>query len=102
MKLLYRLCKHVIVNNVIVSGISIDLEDATKKTVVKNIQYLKVLTQEDEITALSWSEPAEINVLIGLACQKVKVYDTSFKSFTDSMDVKCGTGSIVGLSRYNG
>ena len=84
----------------IISGISIDLKDESKKSVVKNIQNLKILTREDEITALAWSESEEVNVLIGLARQKVKIYDTDFKAFTSSMDVQCGSGSIKGISRY--
>lgn len=81
-------------------GISISIDDQNIKPVVKNIQNLDVLTKEHEITTLSWGDPEELDVLIGLASQKVKIYDTDFKAFTSSMDVNCGKGKICGLSRF--
>lgn len=81
-------------------GISINFEDEGTKPIAKNIQNIKVLTKEHEITSLAWGDPEEIDVLIGMSCQRVKIYDTDFKAFTSSVDATCGKGSIKGLSRY--
>lgn len=83
-------------------GISINIEDKETKSIAKNIQNMKVLTKEHEITSLAWGDQDETDVLIGLSSQRVKVYDTDFKAFTSSVDVSCGHGSIRGLSRYKG
>jgi WD40 repeat protein len=85
---------------ILFSGISINVEDKETKPITKNIQNIKVLTKEHEITSLAWGHPDEIDVLIGLSSQRVKIYDTDFKAFTSSVDVSCGHGSIRGLSRY--
>jgi len=82
-------------------GISINIEDKETKSIVKNIQNIKVLTKEHEITSLAWGDPDETDVLIAMSSQRVKVYDTDFKAFTSNVDVSCGHGSIQGLSRYN-
>ncbi|PNF23432.1 hypothetical protein B7P43_G10597 [Cryptotermes secundus] len=83
-------------------GISINFEDKDTKPIAKNIQNIKVLTKEHEITALAWGDADEVEVLIGMSCQRVKIYDTDFKAFTSSVDASCGHGSIQGLSRYKG
>lgn len=85
---------------ILFSGISINIENKETKSIAKNIQNMKVLTKEHEITSLAWGDPDEIDVLIGLSSQRVKIYDTDFKAFTSSVDVSCGHGSIRGLSRY--
>lgn len=82
------------------SGISVNFEDKDTKPIAKNIQNVKVLTKEHEITSLAWGDPEEMDVLIGMSCQRVKIYDTDFKAFTSSLDATCGQGSITGLSRY--
>ncbi|XP_069677228.1 WD repeat-containing protein 74 [Periplaneta americana] len=81
-------------------GISINIDDQNIKPIVKNIQNLDVLTKGHEITTLAWGDSEELDVLIGLASQKVKIYDTDFKAFTSSVDVNCGSGKICGLSRF--
>jgi len=85
---------------ILFSGIGINFEDKETEPIAKNIQNIKVLTKEHEITSLAWGDPDEIDVLIGTASQRVKVYDTVFKAFTTSVDVSYGHGSIRGLSRY--
>jgi len=44
-------------------GISINIEDKDTKSIAKNIQNIKVLTKENEITSLAWGDPDEIDVL---------------------------------------
>jgi ribosome biogenesis protein NSA1 len=85
---------------ILFSGISISIEDKETKSIAKNIQNIKVLTKEHEITALAWGDPDEVDVLIGMSSQRVKIYDTDFKAFTSSVDASCGHGSIRGISRY--
>lgn len=87
---------------ILFSGISINMEDKGIKPIAKNIQNIKVITREHEITSLAWGDPDEIDVLIGMASQRVKIYDTDFKAFTSGVDVSCGYGNIQGLSRYKG
>jgi len=94
-------CSEVFINNgILFSGISINIEDKETKSIVRNIQNMKVLTKEHEITSLAWGDPYETDVLIGMSSQRVKIYDTDFKGFTSCVDVSCGHGSIRGLSRY--
>ncbi|PSN30822.1 hypothetical protein C0J52_17326 [Blattella germanica] len=81
-------------------GISIDLKNNNKKPITKNCQNVKALTKESEVTALSWGNSEENEVLIGSAGQKVKIYDVDFKAFTNNIHIQCGTGSIKGISRY--
>jgi hypothetical protein len=71
------------------------------KNIIKYIQKLDVLTKEHEITAMAWGDQEEKEVLIGLANQTVKIYDSEFNAFTRNMDAKCGDGPIVGITRYN-
>jgi len=85
---------------ILFSGVSISFEDKDTKPIAKNIQNSQVLTKEHEITSLAWGDPDEVDVLIGMSCQRVKIYDTDFKAFTSSVDATCGYGSIRGLSRY--
>jgi hypothetical protein len=87
-------------SGILFSGISINIEDKETKSIAKNIQNIKVLSKEHEITSLAWGDPDEMDVLIGLSSQRVKIYDTDFKAFTSSVDVSCGHGSIQGISRY--
>jgi hypothetical protein len=75
-------------------GISINIEDRETKSIAKNIPNIKVLTKEHEITSLARGDPYEIDILIGMSSQRVKIYDTDFKAFTSSVDVSCGHGSI--------
>lgn len=95
-------CEIFITYDVLFLGISINFEEKDTKPIAKNIQNIKVLTKEHEITALAWGDSDEVEVLIGMSCQRVKIYDTDFKAFTSSVDASCGHGSIQGLSRYKG
>jgi hypothetical protein len=46
---------------------------------------------------LAWGgDPDEIDVLIGMSSQRVKIYDTEFKAYKSSMDDSCGHGSKEG------
>lgn len=51
---------------------------------------------------MAWSDSDEIDILIGMKNQQVKIYDTDYKGFTSSVSVKFGEGKICGLSKFNG
>jgi hypothetical protein len=72
------------------------------KAITKTTQNVKALTKDHEITSMSWGDSEEKEILLGLANQTVKIYDTELKAFSGSMDSKCGEGPLVGVLRYNG
>lgn len=80
-----------------VSGLQINNE----KIIAKNLHNVKNLSSGSEITALTWGDTTETDILIGTKEQTVKVYDSEFKAFSSCMKTKFGQGPIVGLTRYN-
>lgn len=60
-----------------------------------------MLDKKDEITAMSWGDREENDILIGTKGQNVKVYDSDFKAFSSVISVNQGHGPIVGISRYD-
>ncbi|KAK9510622.1 hypothetical protein O3M35_005364 [Rhynocoris fuscipes] len=70
--------------------------------VVKNIDGLKNATNKNPITAMSWCDGGENEIIIGYSNQLVKVYDVQSKTFTFNEDKKFGDGAIVGVSKYQG
>ena len=71
----------------------------TKLASVKISTILLIL--QFEITCMNFGE-SQSEILLGLRNQTVKVYDTQFKSFSQSMDTKGGTGPLVGIARNDG
>ncbi|KAF4522981.1 hypothetical protein B566_EDAN009572, partial [Ephemera danica] len=71
------------------------------KIITKSTQNISMLKKDHEITSMSWGDPEENEILLGLANQTVKIYDTELQAFTRSIDSKCGEGPIVGVLRYN-
>ncbi|KAL0273980.1 UNVERIFIED_CONTAM: hypothetical protein PYX00_006528 [Menopon gallinae] len=74
----------------------------TNGIIVKNLQNVKILKPNNEISVLRWDDDNECNVIIGTVDQHVKVYDTEFKAYSTCIETKFGTGAIVGVSRCNG
>lgn len=70
--------------------------------VVKNLDSLKSATNKNPVTAMSWSDDSEQEILIGYGNQHVKVYNIQSQSFTSTNELKCGEGHIVGVLKYNG
>ena len=59
-----------------------------------------MLDKKDEISAMSWGDSEQNDILIGTKEQNVKIYDTDFKAFASSIPARQGSGPIVGISRY--
>ena len=81
----------------ILKGINVN----NKACISKNFHNLANLERQFEITCMNFGE-SQSEILLGLRNQTVKVYDTQFKSFSQSMDTKGGTGPLVGIARNDG
>jgi len=87
----------VYIHALLIVGLQVNNENL----IVKNLHNVKNLSSGSEITALSWGDPTEMDILIGTKDQSVKVYDSEFKAFTSCMKTRFGEGPIVGLTRFN-
>jgi len=81
----------------ILKGININ----NKTNISKNFHNLSNLEKEFEITCLSFGE-SQNEILLGLRNQTVKVYDVQFRSFSQSLETKAGSGPLVGICRFDG
>jgi len=81
----------------ILKGINVN----NKASISKNFHNLANLEKQFEITCMNFGE-SQNEILLGLRNQTVKVYDVQFKSFSQSMDAKGGTGPLVGIARNDG
>ncbi|KAJ1525984.1 hypothetical protein ONE63_009164 [Megalurothrips usitatus] len=80
------------------------------QSLVKSIQSINHLSKETNVTAMTWGDDKEEDILIGLSNQVVKTYDTKGKAFSFSTDAKVvpkdgaapSSGSICGLTRFDG
>jgi len=81
----------------ILKGVNVN----NKASISKNFHNLSNLEKQFEITCLSFGE-TENEILLGLRNQTVKVYDVQFRSFAQSMEVKGGSGPLVGVARNDG
>ncbi|XP_068988668.1 WD repeat-containing protein 74 [Bombus flavifrons] len=84
----------------IFKGVRID----KKQCVSQNIQNLISITDNDEVTTMSWGDDEEREILIACGVKdirSIKVYDTDCSTFTCSFFCNIGTGKITGISRYN-
>ena len=52
-------------------------------------------------SSLEWGQENESELLVGLRCQTVKVFDVTDKSFTSCTNVKAGDGPLRGVARFN-
>ncbi|XP_076181986.1 sodium channel protein Nach-like isoform X2 [Ptiloglossa arizonensis] len=72
--------------------------------VMQNIQNLISITDNDEVTTMSWGDDEEKEILIACGVKgirSVKVYDTDCSTFTCSFFTNIGVGKISGISRYD-
>jgi len=81
----------------ILKGVNVN----NKACISKNFHNLVNLEKEFEITCMSYGE-SQNEILLGLRNQTIKVYDVQFKSFSQSMETKGGTGPLVGIARNDG
>ncbi|XP_053975537.1 WD repeat-containing protein 74 isoform X1 [Hylaeus volcanicus] len=87
------------------SGVFKGVKIAKKECVMQNIQNLVSITDDDEVTTMSWGDDEEKEILIACGVKgtrSVKVYDTKCSTFTCSFFTDIGKGKINGISRYNG
>lgn len=77
--------------------------------ITKSIKNVNFLSKDTDVTAMSWNDPNEESILMGLSNQVVSTYDTNAKYFSSSTNIQTDTerlgkseGSICGISRYNG
>ncbi|CAK9825312.1 WD repeat-containing protein 74 [Anthophora retusa] len=85
------------------SGVFKGVKLTKKECEMKNIQNLVSITDNDEVTSISWDNNEEKEILLGCGVKdtrSVKVYDTECSTFTCSFFCNIGTGSINGISRY--
>ena len=86
------------------SGVFKGLKIERDKYVMENIQSLASITDNDEVTTISWGDDEEKEILIACGVKgtrSVKVYDTDCSTFTSSFFCNVGTGRISGISRYD-
>lgn len=69
---------------------------------VKNLDSLKNATNKNPITAMSWGDGFEEEVLLGYGSQLVKIYSLKSRTFTFNEEKKCGEGPIIGIYKHNG
>merc|ERR550519_2040717 len=81
----------------ILKGVNVN----SKTSISKNFHNLANLDKQFEITCMNYGE-TQNEILLGLRNQTVKVYDVQFKSFSQSMEAKIGSGSLVGICRHDG
>lgn len=75
-----------------------------RKDIIKNIQDLVSITENDQVTAVAWDDDDERQVLIACGMRrdkKIKIYDSDSLALTCSFSCNTGQGSIIGISRYN-
>ena len=51
--------------------------------------------------SLEWGQEDESELLVGLRCQTVKIFDVGDKTFSESRDVKAGHGPLRGVAKYD-
>jgi ribosome biogenesis protein NSA1 len=87
------------------SGTFKGVKVTSKSCLTKNIQNLVSITDNHEVTYMSWGNDEEKEIL--LACgskgiRSVKAYDTENEAFKLSFTCDIGEGNITGLARHKG
>ncbi|XP_070157663.1 WD repeat-containing protein 74 [Polyergus mexicanus] len=86
------------------SGVLKGIKIGRKKDIIKNIQDLVSITENDQVTTVAWSNDDEREVLIACGIKgdrRVKIYDSESLAFACSFPCNTGQGSIIGISRYD-
>jgi hypothetical protein len=52
-------------------------------------------------SSLEWGQENETELLVGLRCQTVKVFDVADKTFTSCVNVKAGSGPLRGVAKFD-
>ena len=72
-----------------------------KLNLSKNFSNMNHLERKHEITAMSWGNDEQTEILLGLRGQVVRTFDSEDKSFTSHQEVKNVNGKIVGIARVS-
>ncbi|XP_076646423.1 WD repeat domain 74 lethal (2) k09848 [Halictus rubicundus] len=86
------------------SGVFKGIKIEKEQCIMQNIQSLVSITDNDSVTAISWGDNEEKEILIACGTKEirsVKVYDTECSTFTCSFFCNVGTGKVNGISRYD-
>lgn len=86
------------------SGVFKGIKAGEKTDIIKNIQDLVSITENDQVTTIAWGNNDEQEVLIACGAKenkRVKIYDSESLAFTCSFPCNTGKGSIIGLSKYD-
>ncbi|CAL1679409.1 unnamed protein product [Lasius platythorax] len=86
------------------SGVFKGIKVGGKTDIIKNIQDLVSITENDQVTTVAWGNNDEQEVLIACGAKgnrRVKIYDSESLAFTCSFPCNTGKGSIIGISRYD-
>ena len=81
----------------LLKGVSIN----PKLNLSKNFSNMHHLKRKHEITAMSWGNDEQTEILLGLRGQVVRTFDSEDKSFTSHQEVTNATGKIVGIARVS-
>ena len=81
----------------LLKGVSIN----PKLNLSKNFSNMHNLERKHEITAMSWGNDEQTEILLGLRGQVVRTFDSEDKSFTSHQEVKNVNGKIVGIARVS-
>jgi len=73
-----------------------------KQVITKNLNSLQLLDREQEITCMAWGNDEQSEILMGLRCQKVRIYDTEFKGFSGCVEAPIGKGPLCGVGKIDG
>lgn len=87
------------------TGVFKGLKLKQKSCVKKNIQNLVSITDDHEITHMSWGDDDEKEILVACGSKgirSVKSYDTENHTFKTSFICDIGEGIINGISKYQG
>ncbi|KAL6261201.1 hypothetical protein P5V15_008726 [Pogonomyrmex californicus] len=85
-------------------GVFKGIKIGRKKDVVKNIQNLATLTENDQVTTIAWGDDDEREVMTACGVKgerRIKIYDAESLVLTHSFPCDAGKGEINGISRYD-
>ncbi|XP_020280603.1 WD repeat-containing protein 74 [Pseudomyrmex gracilis] len=85
-------------------GVFKGIKVGKKADIVKNIQDLSSITENDQVTRMAWSDEDEKDILIACGAKedrRIKIYDSESGLFTCSLPCTAGKGSINGISQYD-
>ncbi|KAK7792509.1 hypothetical protein R5R35_009919 [Gryllus longicercus] len=98
----YKEDRNVFVGSLLgsIKGIKLEKKNGVWSSITKNLRKVDRLGSSQAVTAMSWGDEEQKEILIGLADQTVKVYDTEYSGFGSTFKADVGEGKICGVSRF--